>query len=149
MGFFKKAKKKFKKTIKRAVGGTKQAGKDLTKGNIGKAVANAGDAGTAVSLSFDPGILTPLTEKTNEKIAKPVLGLERKKSGGFQDIESFKKPPPLVFDPSIAEAAADLATRKRQERRKFKGGTILTNRQQLGSPLAGVGLSRPKLGGIT
>lgn len=157
MGFFKKAKKKFKKSIKRVTGSGKQAAKDLSKGNLKGAVANtidtatgaAGAAGVGTSQALlNSFILNPVTSKINEQVAAP-FSLERSKKEGFRETEGFKKPPPLVFDPSIAEAAADLATRKRQERRKFKGGTILTNRQQLGSPLAGVGLSRPKLGGIT
>jgi len=85
MGFFKKAKKKFKKSIKRVTGSGKQAAKDLSKGNLKGAVANtidtatgaAGAAGVGTSQALlNSFILNPVTSKINEQVAAP-FSLER------------------------------------------------------------------------
>ena len=121
MGFFKKQKKKFKKSFNQA----RQGARDITRGDFKAGLFNLAGAGTEIALSGAPG-----TSGLNAKIETRVGGLlglaQSSSSSAFKVAKDAKKPLEAAFpDPIIA---AQEAVRKEEDKRKKRAGArVLTS----------------------
>jgi len=132
-----------KRGLSRSFARLKRGSLDLSKGDFKSGFFNLSAAGTRLALSGAPG--APTGESFANKAASGV-GLVPASSGAFVAPGDPGGVPSGILSAARIESARVEAVRQNRLRRARtinRGGTAVTS---LGSPIGGVGLTRPKLG---
>ena len=142
----KKSRRNTGRSLRRGVQGTGRTVSQLSKGNAPEALAAFSDASFGGAAGVSGLAATGIDlENLNDTAAAP-LGLERNAAGNLVKANTSGGVPSGILDARRIESARTEAVRQSRLRRARtinKGGTSTSS---LGSPIGGVGLTRPKLG---